>query len=63
VPNGVIESFDRESLIGVVRVADVELRFHSTSFQAASSFRWPRVGEVVEVVTNRSGDLVAVHGA
>ena len=59
---GVVKSFDPNTLRGVVIVDGAELRFHSTSFQADSAFRWPRVGERVEIVKNHAGDLLSVHG-
>lgn len=59
---GTVTSFDLNTLVGTVAVDGAELRFHSTSFQSDSSFRWPRVGEHVEVVKNGRGDLLSVHG-
>lgn len=58
---GEVVAFDRETCCGRVRV-DLEIfPFHSTSFNA-STFRWPRVGERVEVVLNSHGELLALHG-
>jgi hypothetical protein len=59
---GIVTPFDLTTLIGIARLEQGNARFHSTSFQA-STFRWPRVGERVEVVTNKSGELLSVHGA
>ena len=57
-----VVSFDENTLVGRVTDGTTTLRFHSTSFQSDSSFRWPRTGEHVEVVFNNSGDLLSVHG-
>lgn len=59
---GIVKSFDRDTSLGVILVGEAELRFHSTSFQADACFRWPRVGEHVEIVRNRAGALLSVHG-
>jgi hypothetical protein len=58
----VVTSFNRDTLVGIITAGRTELRFHSTSFQADSGFRWPRVGEAVEIVTNAAGNLLSVHG-
>jgi len=57
----VVTSFDEWTLLGKVSNGREVLAFHSTSFQA-STHRWPRVGEPVEVVFNAAGNLLAVHG-
>ena len=58
-----VEEFDDWTLRGVVASSDGRrLPFHSVSFQADSCFRWPRVGEAVEVVFNASNELLSVHG-
>lgn len=60
---GRIVMFDKNECIGEVQV-DLEVyRFHSTSFRSATSFRWPRVGEQVELVLNQHGHLVSLEGA
>ena len=60
---GRVVSFDEDKLIGEVQV-DLEIyRFHSTSFRSATSFRWPRVGEQVELLLNQHGHLVSVEAA
>lgn len=58
----VVSEFDMSTLCGVVRARGRRLTFHSTSFHSASGFRWPRVGERVEVVFNGAGELLSVHG-
>lgn len=57
----VVTSWNETTLIGVVSNGKEVFTFHSTSF-AASTFRWPRTGETVEVVKNLKGHLLSVHG-
>lgn len=57
-----VVSFDDNTLVGFVERDGARLRFHSTSFASDTCFRWPVVGELVEVVTNQSGELLSVHG-
>lgn len=57
-----ITSFDEWTLVGRVSNGTTTLLFHSTSFQSDTTFRWPRVGESVDVVFNQSGNLLSVHG-
>ncbi len=61
-----VTSFNDWTLVGWVTKTDdngtCTMRFHSTSFQSDTSFRWPRVGEMVEIVFNNSGELLSVHG-
>lgn len=60
---GRVVSFDEDTLVGEVQV-DLEIyRFHSTSFRSATSFRWPRVGEQVELILNHHGHLVSVEAS
>jgi hypothetical protein len=60
---GRVVSFDEDKLVGEVQV-DLEIyRFHSTSFRSATSFRWPRVGEQVELLLNQHGHLISVEAA
>lgn len=61
--NARVVSFDESTLVGEVAYDLTVLRFHSTSFQSDSSFRWPRVGEKVFVVFNSSGELLSVHAS
>lgn len=57
-----VYSFDENTLVGTVESsAGDRLRFHSTSFQA-STHRWPRAGERVEVAFTKAGELLSVHG-
>lgn len=58
---GEVIEFDRETCRGYVRIDLEVMPFHSTSF-IASTHRWPRVGESVEIVLNGRGELVALHG-
>jgi hypothetical protein len=60
---GRIVSFDENTCVGEVQVDLEVFRFHSTSFRSATSFRWPRVGEQVELVLNQHGHLVSVEAA
>jgi hypothetical protein len=59
----VVKDFDRNTLVGVVMLdSGPSLKFHSTSFQAETGFRFPREGETVEVAMTSSGTLLSVHG-
>jgi hypothetical protein len=60
---GRIVSFNEDTCVGEVQVDLEVFRFHSTSFRSATSFRWPRVGEQVELVLNKHGHLVSVEAA
>jgi hypothetical protein len=64
---GRVVTFDESTLVGVVQVLDPTafetIRFHSTSFRSATSFRWPRVGEEVEVVFNQRGQLLSIEAS
>lgn len=59
---GYIAAFNYTTLVGYVETGVGRLRFHSTSFQSDTSMRWPRVGEVVDVVLTARGDLLSLHG-
>jgi hypothetical protein len=57
-----VTEFDLNTLWGLVTSdTGASFIFHSTSFQAANSVRWPRLGESVDVVTTNAGALLAVH--
>lgn len=58
----VIKEFNENTLIGVVEMGSDSHRFHSTSFQSDTSFRFPRQGEAVHVALTASGTLLSVHG-
>lgn len=60
---GRIVAFDESKCTGVVQIDLETLRFHSTSFRSATSFRWPRVGEQVEIIMNQHGELVSLEGS
>lgn len=60
---GRVVSFDRETCIGKVQVGLDVYRFHSTSFGSVTSFRWPRVGEQVELLLNQHGHFVSVEAS
>lgn len=61
-PKWIVTAFDRETSVGVVSSEGGELKFHSTSFQSNTTFRFPRIGEPVELVTTSSGDLLSIRG-
>ena len=58
----VVVAFDEHTLFGVCRRGTESVRFHSTSFQSDCSFRWPSVGEFVQIAFSGSGNLLSVHG-
>ena len=58
----VVKTFDPNTLVGVVALGSETFKFHSTSFQSNTGFRFPRQGETVEVATTSSGGLLSVHG-
>jgi len=58
----VVKEFNENTLIGVVEMGSDSRRFHSTSFQSDTGFRFPRRGETVEVALTASGTLLSVHG-
>jgi hypothetical protein len=59
-----VVSWNAFTLFGCVSNGIQTIGFHApSSFHSATSFRWPRVGEPVEVVFNHNGDLLSVHGA
>lgn len=58
----VVKKFDPNTLVGVVTLGSKSFKFHSTSFQSDTGFRFPRQGERVEVVMTSSGGLLSVHG-
>lgn len=60
---GTITEWNPNTLIGVVKCRTRSFRFHSTSFQSDTCFRWPRLNERVEVVLTTHGELLSVHGA
>jgi hypothetical protein len=57
-----VKEFNHNTLRGVVELGSAAHRFHSTSFQSDTTFRFPHVGEAVEVVLTTSGELLSVHG-
>jgi hypothetical protein len=61
-PKWIVKAFDRETLVGIVSFDGAELKFHSTSFQSNTTFRFPRIGEPVDLVTTSSGALLSIHG-
>jgi hypothetical protein len=57
---GKIVSFDRNTCVGEVQYDLTVMRFHSTSFQGNFN-GWPRVGQRVEIVLTKSGELCSLH--
>lgn len=53
-----IVEFSRDTCFGVVVYDLTPLKFHSTSYHGHG---WPRVGEVVELVFNKAGELLSLH--
>jgi hypothetical protein len=58
----VVKEFNPDTLVGVVELGSDSRKFHSTSFQSDTGFRFPRRGETVEVALASSGVLLSVHG-
>jgi hypothetical protein len=58
----VVKEFDQNTLVGVVTLGSDSRKFHSTSFQSDTGFRFPCEGETVEVAMTSSGGLLSVHG-
>lgn len=58
----VVKEFNENTLVGVVEMGADSRRFHSTSFQSDTGFRFPRRGETVDVALTATGTLLSVHG-